>query len=125
MRDRGPSFSVIIATQYANVGPGAAWPMPLCPTPVILHIQALRCARMTGDLVDTLPERWIGIRYEASTYTIVGSLKVLAFIIADVVTTRGNGHVHAVAAADNRVQTKTALTGLPMPRVIVVADAFY
>src|ERR1019366_3575323 len=78
---------------------------------------------VTGDLVHALAELGVRIGLEPGADTFVGSREGAASILAQVVPAGGDAEVNALAVAEDRVHAETARSGMPLPRVLVIADA--
>src|SRR5262249_3700495 len=75
------------------------------------------------DLVDALTELWIRIRCEASANAVVGCFERLTAVFAQVVSARRDAQVHAMAVTNDRVHAQSAVAGLPLACVLVIADS--
>src|SRR6188768_3899312 len=116
-------MTAVIAAQHPDVGPRSAWSGPLGPAAVILHVQASGRCVVARDLVHALAEFGIRIRIEAGADAGVGRVERLATVLAQIVSAGRNAEMHALTVADDRVHAQPAGAGLPLARVLVIADA--
>ena len=121
--DRAPAVAVVVAAQHADVRPPPSRSVPLPPAAVVLHVEPARGVLMASDLVHALAELGVGIGREAGADALVGGLEGLAAVLREVVPAGRDTEVHAIAVAQDRVHAQSAITGLPLARVLVVADA--
>src|SRR5947208_2024194 len=118
-----PRVHVVVGAEHADVRPRASGTVPVGPAPVVLHVETAGRVPVADDLVDALAELRIRIGREASADAGVGRLEGLAAVLAQVVAARGDAEVDPIAVAQDGVQAEPAVSGLPLARVLVVADA--
>jgi hypothetical protein len=92
---------------------------------VVLHVEPAGHGLVPRDLVHALAELGIGIGRESGDDTLIGRPKCFATVLAPIVAAGRDAEVHAISVANNRVQAEPAVAGLPLARLIVVADAGY
>src|SRR5437899_2355508 len=117
LADRSPCVAVVVATQDPDsrvVGKAA----------MVLHVEPAGHVRVTGDLVDALTELDEGIGQETRAHALVCGRECLTSVFANVVATRRDAEMHAVAVAQDCVHAESAVAGLPLACVLVVADAW-
>src|SRR2546425_10668321 len=90
---------------------------------VVLHVKPAGRVGGTRDLVHALAELDEGIREEPGADTLVGGRECLAAILTQVVAAGRDAQVHPILVPEARVQAEPAVPGLPLARVLVVADA--
>src|SRR5205085_9302479 len=116
-------MTVVVAAQHANVRPWPAGPGPLCPSAMVLYVEAARRLFVPRDLVHALAELGIRIGREPSANPLIGRRERVAAIFAEIVTARRNPEVHAIPVANDRVHAQAAAARFPLARALVIADA--
>src|SRR5262249_5162658 len=122
-RDRPPGVAVIVAAKDADVRPRSAWPVPLGPAAVVLHVESARRALVACNLVNALAEFRVGIGHEAGADALVCCREGLAAVLAQVMPPGGDAKVHALAVAEDGVHAQSAVAGIPLASMLVVTDA--
>jgi hypothetical protein len=92
---------------------------------VVLHVEAAGRVVVPRDLVHALAELGIGIGREPGADTLIGRLERFATVLAQIVAAGRDAEVHAIPVANDRVHAEPAVAGLPLARVLVVADALH
>ena len=77
---------------------------------------------MPRDLVHALTELGIGIGREAGADAFIGRPECFATVLAQIVAAGRNAEVHVIPVANDRVHAEPAIAGLPLARVLVVAN---
>src|SRR2546426_5076386 len=121
--DRPPRVAVVVAAQHTDVRPRSSRSIPFAPAAVVLDVEASGRVRVGGDLVNALAEFGEGIGSETGADALIGRPERLAAILAQVVTAGRDAEVDPVAVVQDRVHAEPAGAGLPLPGVLVVADA--
>src|SRR5262249_49332889 len=78
---------------------------------------------MAGNLVHALPKLRIWIGGETGPNAVVGRLEGLSAILGEIMSARRDAHMQTAAIAKNGVHAKTAITGIPLACMLMVADA--
>src|SRR4029077_4029069 len=74
------------------------------------------------DLVHALAELGIGIGREPGADALIRRLERVATVFAQVMAALRDAEMHAIPVANDRVHAEPAVAGLPLARVLVVAD---
>src|SRR5215471_928087 len=116
-------MAIVVASQHADIRPRPSRPGPVRPSAVVLHVKPPRRGVVPNDFVDALTELGIGIWREAGADALIGRPKCLTTVLAQIMATSGDTEVHPIPVANNRVHAEPAVAGVPLARVLVVADA--
>src|SRR5919201_2035262 len=108
---------------HANVRRRPPRSSPICPSAVVLHVEASGCVVVPGDLVHALSVLGIGIGREAGADALIGRPERFAAVLAQIVAASRDTEVHPISVANDRVHAEATVAGLPLARVLVVADA--
>ena len=114
--DGSPGVTVIVAAENSDA-------RPIFPAPVVLHVKPAGSVRVSRDLVDALTELGIRVGDEAGTDSVIGSVERLAAVFAEVMPAGRDSKMHSVAFPDDCVHAQSAVAGMPLSGVLVVADA--
>src|SRR5262249_34677593 len=93
------------------------------PAAVVLHVKPAGRAWVGGDLVHALAELRVRIGHEARAHALVRRRECVAPILAQVVAAGRDADVHSLSVAQDGMHAKSTIAGMPLPRVLVVADA--
>jgi hypothetical protein len=90
---------------------------------MVLHVEPPGRVVVPRDLVHTLAELGIGIGCEAGADALIGRPERFATVLAHIMAAGRDAEVHAIPVTNDRVHAESAVAGLPLARVLVVADA--
>src|SRR5438067_4617535 len=113
--DRPPGVTVVVAAQHADAG-------PLGEASMVLQVEPTRDGGVPGDLVDALAVLRERVGREADADAFVRGSESPAAILAQIVSARRDTQVDAISVAQDGVQAESAVSWLPLARVLVVAD---
>src|SRR2546430_98330 len=89
---------------------------------MVLHVEPARRVLVPRDLVNALTELGIRAGREAGADALIGRPECFATVLTQIVAAGGDAQVHAIPVANDRVHAEPAIAGLPLARVIVVAN---